>query len=317
MGIKFNQFLALFLIGSFTWACEMDQEGVPRYYEESFEGIKEIEVNGRFLEVSYEGNENATIVELDGYTEVPEGSDIEIKYRQSGSKLIVEVKGESSNINFFTFGGQKKGFINLSGPENIKLNVFNSSGAIDIKYVQHDEIELKVNSGSIKALALEVNNILLKASSGSIKLESAVGDVNAQVNSGSIRMNEIKGNVDVKASSGSVRLDDVEGLVNAKVNSGSIKLDQVKYIGDLSVSSGGVSATESGLSEFTQLKSSSGSIKIQTLTDLKLFDYDLVANSGSVRVGEDKSSKRLEINNGSSHVIKGRASSGSIKITND
>ncbi|MCH7409845.1 DUF4097 domain-containing protein [Belliella sp. DSM 111904] len=317
MGIKLNQILPAVLLLSFSWACDIEQEGVPKSYEESFEGIKEIEVNGRFLEVSYEGNENTSVVVLDGYTEVPESSDIELKYRQSGSKLIIEVSGESSNINFFNFGGQKRGFISLTGPENIKLNIFNSSGAIDVKYVHHDEIDLKVNSGSIKALALEVDQIQLKASSGSIKLESAVGDIVAQVNSGSIRMNEIKGNIDANASSGSVRLDDVEGLVNAKVNSGSIKLNQVKYLGDLSVSSGGISATASGLSEHTQLKSSSGSIKIQTPTDLKLFDYDLVANSGSVKVGEEKSSKRLEINNGSSHIIKGKASSGSIKISNE
>ncbi len=248
--------------------------------------------------------------------EVTESSSLDLRYRKSGTKLIIEVIGDSEGLNFFSVIGGKSGFISLTGPENIKLTINNHSGSVDVKYVQHDLIDLKVNSGSVKALALDVKDINLKASSGSIKADGLVGQVNAQVNSGSIRLKEVKGDVSAKASSGSIRMEDVDGLVNAKVNSGSIKLEQVKLLGDLSVSSGGINTTDSGLSEFTQLKSSSGSINIQTTSDLSVFNYDLVANSGGVRVGEKKSSKKLEIDNGSVHTIKGKSSSGSIKITN-
>lgn len=314
--LNFKQILPIFGLAILLFSCEVKEPSSVRSYEERFEGIKEIEVNGRFLEVSYEGNNSTKEVFLNGYLEVPESSGLDIKYRKSGSKLIVEVTGETSSVNFFNFGGTNSGFISLTGPEDIKLNLSNSSGALDVKYVKHDKIDLKVNSGSIKALALEVQQINLKASSGSIRADGLVGDVDAQVNSGSIRLQEVKGDIIGKASSGSFRAEDVDGVVHAKVNSGSIKLEQVKYLGDLSVSSGGITANQSGLSEFTKLQSNSGSIKIQTNSDLTAFNYDLSANSGSVTVGEEKSTKKLEIDNGSAHTIKGKSSSGSIKITN-
>ncbi|SNS14553.1 DUF4097 and DUF4098 domain-containing protein YvlB [Belliella buryatensis] len=310
------QALPILGLAILLFACEVKEPSSVRSYEEQFDDIKEIEVNGRFLEVSYEGNNSTKEVFLNGYLEVPERSSLDIKYRKSGSKLIVEVTGETTAVNFFNFGGSNSGFISLTGPEDIKLNLSNSSGSVDVKYVKHDIIDLKVNSGSIKALAIDVNQINLRASSGSIRGEGLVGNVDAQVNSGSIRLQEVKGDVTGKASSGSFRAEDVDGTVHAKVNSGSIKLEQVKYLGELSVSSGGITANQSGLSEFTKLQSNSGSIKIQTNTDLTVFNYELSANSGSVTVGEEKSTKKLEIDNGSAHTIRGKSSSGSIKITN-
>jgi len=297
-------------------SCESQGPLVSRESEESFEGIKEIEVNGKYLEVFYEGIENASKVTLNSYLKVPENSDLDLKFRKSGSKLIVEVTGNAVQLNFFNFNGGDNGFISLTGPEDIKLNIANSSGSIDVKYVKHDHIDLQVNSGYINALALNVKDINLKASSGSIKAEGLVGDVKAQVNSGSITMKEVQGDVNAQASSGSLKLQDVEGTVSGKVNSGSMKFDQIAYLGDLTVSSGSINATNAGLGEQTVLNSNSGSIKIQTPTDLTKFNFDLSANSGSVTVGEQKGSKRLEIDNASAYTIQGKASSGSIKIGN-
>lgn len=297
-------------------SCESQGPLVSRESEESFEGIKEIEVNGKYLEVSYEGIENASKVTLNSYLEVPEHSDLDVKFQKSGSKLIVEVIGSSVQHNFFNFNGGNIGFISLTGPENINLKILNNSGAIDVKYINHDYIDLSVNSGYINVLALNIKDINLKASSGSIKAEGIVGNVKAQVNSGSITIKEVQGDVHAQASSGSMKLEDIEGTINGKVNSGSMRFDQITYLGDLAVSSGSINATNVGLGGHTVLKSNSGSIKIQTTTDLSKFNFDLSANSGSLSVGEQKGSKRLEIDNASKHTIQGKVSSGSIKIMN-
>jgi hypothetical protein len=66
----------------------------------------------------------------------------------------------------------------------------------------------------------------------------------------------------------------------------------------------------------TSLQANSGSISIQTPSDLKAFNFDLKANSGSVRVGEQDSDDKLNLNNGASSTVTGKVSSGSIKIVN-
>ncbi|MCH7396883.1 DUF4097 domain-containing protein [Belliella sp. DSM 107340] len=313
---KSQLILLVFGLAVLFSSCEEVGPLVTREYDETFSDIKEIEVTGKYLEVSYEGSENETVVNLNSYLEVSESSDIDLSFRKSGSKLIIEVTGDQNSVNFFNFGTTNGGFISLTGPEDVKLKFTNNSGSIDVKYVKSERIDLQVNSGSIKALALNVEKMNLKASSGSIKADGLVGDVEAQVNSGSITMKEVQGNVNANASSGSLRIEDVDGTVSGKVNSGSMRFDQISRLGDLTVSSGSINATNSGLGEETNLKSSSGSIKIQTPSDLSKFNFELVANSGSVKVGDQSGSKRLEIDNSSDITVHGKASSGSIKIFN-
>lgn len=302
-------------LGLFVSACYVPEKTYTKDYEEIFSDIKEIEVEGRFLEVSYEGREGETEVSMNAFLEAPESNGLDIKFRKSGSKLKIEVVGDATIIGW-NFGNSINGFISLTGPENIKLNISNTSGTIDVMYVQQDRINLKVNSGSIKLSDVEVDNIYLEASSGSIKGEGLYGNILAKVNSGQISLSDLVGNVDAKGSSGRLLFENVEGKVDAKVHSGSIKLESVKELGDLSVSSGNIKANNSGLGTDTQLHASSGSIQIQTSSNLEDFNFDLNASSGSVKVGNKDSGKKVKIDNDAVHTINGRVSSGSIRINN-
>lgn len=292
------------------------EKTVTRDYEEIFSGIDEIVLEGKFLEISYEGNENSAEVHLNGYVEAPESSGLEIQYRKSGSKLIVEVVGDTE-ITGWNFGNRFDGFISLTGPEHIKLDFQNGSGSIEVLNVVHDVVELKVNSGSIKAMGIESKVINLKASSGSIRGEGLTGKVLAEVNSGSVNLVEIDGDINAKASSGSLKFENVSGKVDAKVNSGNIRLNEVRELGQLESSSGSIKAEKAGLGPNTNFKATSGSVTIQTTSDLKAFNFKLSANNGSVRVGDNHSGKNLNINNGASSTVEGRVSSGSIKISSE
>jgi hypothetical protein len=307
--------LGLIVVSGFLLvSCFKPEKTVTHDYEETFQGIKEIELEGKFLEVTYEGKSGESEVYLNGFLEAAESSGMEITYRQSGSKLKIEVIGDLE-IGW-NFGNQTDGYISLTGPEDIKLNLVNGSGSIEVLNVVHNIIDLKVNSGSIKATSLDVENINLNASSGSIKGEALTGNIKANVNSGGIAFKEIEGDVEAKASSGSIKMEDVMGVVDATVNSGSIKLIDVTELGELSASSGSVNVENSGLGSKTSLEANSGSISIQTPSDLKAFNYNLKANSGSVKVGNHDSGKELELDNGASSTIRGKVSSGSIRIVN-
>lgn len=306
---------SLVLILALSSCYRTAEKTVTRSYEETFEGIEEIRVEGKFLEVSYEGQESANSVFLNAYVEASENSGLDIKYRKSGSKLIIEVVGDTEIK--WNFGGRTTGYISLTGPENIKLDFQNSSGSLEVLNVSHPDIHLKVNSGSINAMGVEAEKINLTASSGSIKGEGLTGNVIAEVNSGSIKLLEVEGNVRAKASSGSLRFENVGGRVDGKVNSGNIRLLNVKEMGTLESSSGSIKAENSGLGPHTSFKANSGSANIQTNSDLKSFNFNLTASSGSLRVGNQKSGKNLHIDNGAPTTIEGRVSSGSLKIVSN
>ena len=300
----------VFVVGILN-SCYAPEKTASKEYEEKFEGIKQIEVDGRFFEVSYEGREGAKEINLSAYLEYPESSGIDLKYRKSGSKLKIEVVGD-----FIDFGGHTSGYISLIGPEDVRLNFTCNSGAIDVMNVVHESINLQVNSGSIKAMGIQVDDIQLKASSGNITAEGLEGNVKSKVNSGSIFLSEVKGDVDAEASSGNLRFENIFGKVDAQVNSGSIKLDKVTELGNLKITSGNIQATEAGLGQFSRFSGNSGSIKIQTPSDLTAFNFDLSANSGSVKVGDNSSGKEVKIDHGSKTTIEGKVTSGSILIEN-
>src|SRR5680860_1397559 len=92
--------------------------------EEHIAGIEEIVVNGGALEVSYEGSNQANDVFLNAYLE-SNRREHEITYKVEGKILRVSLTGKGSRGWGNT---QLKGFISLTGPENMNLDINNSSG---------------------------------------------------------------------------------------------------------------------------------------------------------------------------------------------
>src|SRR5680860_179504 len=120
-------------------SCGLSQMHVVSDIEETFEGIEEIVIKGGSLEVTYEGSEQASEVFLNAYLESNRDRGMEITYKVEGERLTVAIRQGSSNGwgNF-----NSKGFISLTGPENIKLQVNNSSGPTFISHVVSDKIDL-------------------------------------------------------------------------------------------------------------------------------------------------------------------------------
>jgi hypothetical protein len=136
------------------------------------------------------------------------------------------------------------------------------------------------------------------------------------LSSGNLELVRVDGDVDAENSSGQIKLSEINGIANVSVSSGKIVLSKVKALGKATLSSGQLFATETGLSAATSLKASSGNIYIQTMSDLKGFNFNISSGSGSVKVGDSRSSGNLVINNGSANTIRGEVNSGKIEIVN-
>lgn len=301
----------LLSLASFSCGVAQTQELVN--IEETFEGIEEIVVKGGALEVTYEGSDQATDVFLSAYLETNKRTDREITYRKNGKRLIVELR-QNNSVGWGN--NQAKGFISLVGPEDMELEVSNSSGQMFISHVASDKIDLKISSGKIEARNLSSDQINLTASSGRIDIEGIRGNLICQISSGSGVISKVHGDVSVTGSSGSYRISEVEGTVNGTLSSGRISLTDVGALGNLSVSSGKIEATESSLGKETRFSGSSGSFVIQTNSNLGDYNYDLSSSSGGLEVGNTKTSKRLQIDNGSAVTVSGSVSSGKISIQN-
>lgn len=300
------------LLAFLALATEGSAQQIISDIEETFTGIEEVVVHGASLEVSYEGSDRQELF-LSAYLESSRKEGHEITYKIEGKRLRVEVMRESAS----GWGNAKtKGFISLVGPEDMKLEITNSSGKMFISNVSSEKIDLKASSGKIEARNLSSDQIRLTASSGNMDIENIDGNVECKASSGGGRVCRVSGDVSVVASSGSYEISEVEGKVDGSLSSGNISLDRIGELGNLTVSSGRIKATTAGLGEHTRFSGTSGSFTIQTDDQLGDFNFDLSASSGSLEVGNTKTGKKLNIDNGSSITVSGAISSGKISIQN-
>jgi lia operon protein LiaG len=294
-------------------SCGMTQMQVVSNIEETFEGIDEIVVNGGSLEVTYEGSDTEDEVFLSAYLESNRDHGIEIIYEVEGNRLRVELRRDD-NGGWGNF--RSKGLISLTGPEDMEMEISNSSGQMFVSNVSSDKIDLRISSGKIEAKTLSSDRINLTASSGKMEIDDIHGDLNCKISSGSANISNVEGDVSVEGSSGSYHISEVEGTVNGSLSSGSIVLDDIGELGSLTVSSGRIEATHAGLGDNTRFRGSSGSFTVQTDDDLEDYNFELSASSGGLEVGDTKTNKNLNINNGSDITVTGSTSSGRISIRN-
>jgi hypothetical protein len=310
---SFSFIFSLIMILGFTGCFDNSLEVISDV-QEDFSGITSIEVDGSFLEVEYQGVTGKQDVSMSALLKSNSDKRNEIIFNViNGTKLKIEVKtknGLAGNL-------KAEGYVRLFGPKTMLLDLESGSGKVSAKDVVSTETKLIVGSGEIYAKNISSAIIAINSSSGNVYAEDLAGKVNAVVSSGKLEMLRVDGNVDAEGSSSQMKLSDINGVVNATISSGKIEMAKVKALGKATISLGQLFATTTGLSAETSLKASSGNIYIQTLSNLRNFNYNITSVTGSIRVGDNQSSSGvLVINNGSANTIRGEVGSGKIEIVN-
>lgn len=278
--------------------------------KKNYPNIKKIEVDGGWLEVSYQGG-SGSAVEVEAYLESND-SDQDIIFVTIGDVLKITHERKQNNYNWNT---KNKGYIRITGPASIALDLKSGSGSMKVANVSNESTSMKVSSGSISATDIK-GDLSIRASSGSLKIDGVQGNVVAGVTSGSAEILNVKGKVDYESTSGSLTADQISGELSVALTSGNAKLTNIGTLGSLKFTSGNIRAENSGLGPNTRLNGTSGNFRIQTPSNLKDFNFSLSASSGNLKVGGTNTGKNLEIDNGASSWVRGSVSSGNITIEN-
>ncbi len=278
--------------------------------KKSYSNVETIEVNGGWLDVSYVGGSPGD-VEVKAFL-ASNDSDQDIIFVKVGNVLKISLERKQSN---YSWNNKNKGYITITGPEEMNVKFRNSSGTIAVERVKSDETILQVTSGKISAKDI-AGDLDINATSGSLEVNGVKGNVFASLTSGNATINQVGGNVEYQSTSGSLDADGVKGQLSAMLTSGNAKLNNIGSLGKLQFTSGNIRATMAGLSDKSQFFGTSGNFTIQTNSDLKNFNYSLKASSGNLKVGTVSTGKNLEISNGASGTVRGNISSGNITIQN-
>ncbi|MDF2157206.1 DUF4097 family beta strand repeat-containing protein [Algoriphagus sp. CAU 1675] len=276
----------------------------------TYSGISSIEVEGGWLDVTYTGGSGSE-VNVEAYL-ASNNEKQDIVFVTLGDVLKISYERNSS-IN--TWNDRSEGFIKITGPIEMELEVKNSSGSIYANNVAAEETNLKVSSGRITANRIS-GNLNIHATSGSLMVDGVDGNVEAGVTSGKTDINDVNGNLNYESTSGSLEANKVFGEVNVSLTSGNAKLYNIGSLGNLKFTSGNIRAENAGLGPNTRFNGTSGNFRIQTNSNLSSFNFELKASSGNLKVGNDSGNKSLIIDQGGSSWVKGSISSGNITIEN-
>jgi hypothetical protein len=301
----FTLSLVLLLVATLSYAQNVIVDA-----NKSYANIKSVEVNGGWLDVTYEGGSSSE-VKVAAYLESNETNQ-DIVFVTLGDVLKISYERNSNNSSW---NNKSKGYIKITGPREVALQLRNSSGSLMVNNVSNIETVLKVSSGKISASSIN-GNLDIQASSGSLKIDGVKGNVIAGVTSGNADISNVTGNVQYKSTSGSLDAENVGGEIDVTLTSGNARLTNIGTLGSLRFTSGNIKAENAGLGDNTSFSGTSGSFKVQTPSDLKAYNFSLKASSGNVKVGNVSTGKSLEMNNGSGPWVKGNISSGNITIEN-
>lgn len=278
--------------------------------KKAYSGIKQIEIESGWLNVTYKGGA-ASEVNVEAYLE-SNNSDQDIIFVTVGDVLKISHARKQNNYNWNT---KNKGYLNITGPEGIALDVRGSSGNVIVENVSNDNTSLRVSSGNITATNI-TGDLSISATSGNLTADGVSGNVSSGLTSGNGNFYKVKGDLNYESTSGSLDADGVDGEINVKLTSGNAKINNAGPLGTLQFTSGNVRATNVGLGPNTKFSGTSGNFRVQTSSDLKSYNFSLKASSGNLKVGSVNTGKSLEIDNGSPNWIRGNISSGNITIEN-
>jgi lia operon protein LiaG len=302
---KLSLALVLMLISTAAFA-----QNVLVDTKKTYPGIKKIEVDSGWLTVSYTGGSSSS-VNVEAYLESNDNQQ-DIIFVTIGDVLKITHSRKQNNYNW---NSKNKGYINISGPEVIALDLKGSSGNITVENVNNENTSLRVSSGNLKATNIG-GNLTIKATSGNLNVTNVDGNVVAGITSGNANFSGIGGNLDYESTSGSLDANEVIGELNVSLTSGNAKLNTIGRLGTIKFTSGNIKATNAGLGKNTRFTGSSGNFNIQTPSNLKDFNFSLKASSGNLKVGGINTGKSLELENGTGPWVRGNITSGNITIVN-
>ena len=257
--------------------------------DESFRGIKSIEVTGVFCNLEFEEGLSSSVL-LDGdIRAVKRYENIRIKYEQNGTLLKVWIEV------VYNISGQIKGLLRFTVPKNIAVTVINTSGNISVKDIGNDTLKISSISGNISVNNIQCN-AKLTSTSGSINCNNCSGNIEAKSENGNIKINNIKGDVIAESISGELNLINIVGTINALTACNSIKGSSIMITNN------------------SYFESNSGNIEIDFLNTQKSLSFDLSSETGILEANKIENMNKLIITEGTVK-ITGTTFSGNQKYS--
>jgi len=328
-------FLSIYIVFS---AYSMGGADMSDKLNFEYSGIEKIEISGALFDINIEGKDMSNVT---GKIETS-NEDYMLYHKKDGNTLAIWFERPWWAV--FSFPGTH--MLTLKVPESTSIHIDNSSGKVDVKNINAEDVVIKASSGKIIAENIKAeqkygtssgnivvktvsakNEISIKASSGDIQITDSIADLKVRTSSGkifikdsnskkaitsssgAISISSSNGTIEGRSSSGKQTYKIINGDIKANASSGSIIIEDTNGSLELHTSSGNIKGEDINISADSSFKTTSGNIIINYSNTFDDFTFDLKASSGKLKAGSIDARKELHAGNGSI-TITGRSTSG-------
>jgi len=278
--------------------------------EANYNGIKRIEVEGRFSDVKIIGTDKDA-VQFKGIIQgnLRGHKEFEIMHRQEGAVLKVWIEAPKSII------GRFEARLSFTASHSTDIEITNSSGDIYIEDIISEKMRLKTTSGDVQLKNLETNltsastsgdlhidylkgSVSVASTSGDQDFTHARADISSRATSGDMSFFDVVGDISTKTTSGDLQFEDIEGSVSNVSTSGNLTIRNAKTKLDLLVTSGDIRGAGIELLGDSKFTSTSGNVSMDFENNIDEISFDLRASSGDLRAGDRSADKKLYLRRG-------------------
>lgn len=254
-----------------------------------FNGVKNIEVRGEFLDVSIRahdgdyiavesviGEKTGDVVVL-GWSSYSKKDYVLVYERQDTSLLITVSCAKHGDGKLVKKKGSSEAYLHLKVPKSTHTKVLNTSGDIYVAGMEGERFDLKTALGNITAENIKAD-LKLYTGSGNIKVSAIKGDVQSASGFGHQIYKDVNGNISVSSGSGDVTMIQIQGNLDIRSSFGNQKIENVR--GRLRSVSASGNVIVNNLTGDLRVKSTFGTQRYEQIDG----DVDCTTHSGDIRI---------------------------------
>ncbi len=249
----------------------------------SYSGIDSLEVDAGTFDVVVEATGGREVsMEIENY---PDG--FTVYHIVEGSTVRVRVE---QTFSLFTL--PHRGTLVFRVPASIDIGIETTTGDARVAGVSRAELRVRTTTGSI-ILEETTGSLFARSTTGAIEVLGSSGELEIDSTTGSLEIDDFEGTITASSTTGRHHYEEIVGQIDARSTTGRIEFRAVTARLRVRTSTGSQTGRGVLLTEDSSFEATTGSIDMDLDDNIDDLEFDLTSTTGSLRVGDERSQRRL------------------------
>jgi len=155
------------------------------------------------------------------------------------------------------------------------------------------DLTIETSTGDVRVTGLAGAALRVSTTTGSITILASGGELEVSSTTGALEIDDFEGTITASSTTGRQYYEEVAGEIDARSTTGRIEFRDVAAHLRVRTSTGSQTGRGVRLTDDSRFEATTGSIDMELENELDDLEFDLTSTTGSLRVGDERSQRRL------------------------